>query len=300
MCHVGQSCVFEEGEEILQEMMGVQIGSKQIQRVSEYYGEQIERHIKVSHPAVITEVKVKDKQDPVYIMIDGSMVNTRDAGWKEFKLSRIFSGSQNIEIQKNRSQIMNSVYVSHLGDSGAFYNKLERYLIPYERKVILADGAKWIWNWAEDNYPGAIQILDLYHAMEKLGRFSVNQFLKIEKRQQWMEKQKNSLLENEVHQVIEELKSIKTNRKEAKATKEDVIRYFLEHEDRMQYKTYRQNGLLVGSGPIESAHRNVIQQRLKLSGQRWSIKGAQQIANLRVMKKSNNWECVLKLIKKAA
>lgn len=68
----------------------------------------------------------------------------------------------------------------------------------------------------------------------------------------------------------------------------------------MQYKTYRQNGLLVGSGPIESAHRNVIQQRLKLSGQRWSIKGAQQIDNLRVMKKSNNWECVLRLIKKAA
>lgn len=213
MCHVGQSCVFEEGEEILQEMMGIEIGSKQIQRVSEYYGEQIERHIKVSHPAVIPEAKVKDKQDPVYLMIDGSMVNTRDEGWKEFKLSRIFSGSQDIEIQKDRSQIMNSVYVSHLGDCGVFFNKLERYLIPYERKVILADGAKWIWNLAEDNYPGAIQILDLYHAMEKLGRFSVNQFLKNEKRQQWMQKQKTSLLENEVHQVIEELKSIKTNRK---------------------------------------------------------------------------------------
>lgn len=43
---------------------------------------------------------------------------------------------------------------------------------------------------------------------------------------------------------------------------------------------------LIGSGAIEAAHRNVIQKRLKLSGQRWTIKGAQQITNLRTYKKS--------------
>ncbi len=52
---------------------------------------------------------------------------------------------------------------------------------------------------------------------------------------------------------------------EAKAI---LIRYFTEHAERMMYKTYRDNGLLIGSGPIEAAHRNVLQQRMKLSGQK--------------------------------
>ena len=64
--------------------------------------------------------------------------------------------------------------------------------------------------------------------------------------------------------------------------------------------TYRANGLLIGSGAIESAHRNVLQQRLKLSGQRWSIEGAQNIANLRAYNKGNQWGKVIDLIKNAA
>ncbi len=68
----------------------------------------------------------------------------------------------------------------------------------------------------------------------------------------------------------------------------------------MLYKTYKDKGLLIGSGPIEAAHRNVIQQRLKLSGQKWSIKGAQAIANLRCYQKSCAWNIIDDLIKLAA
>ncbi|MFO8143134.1 MAG: ISLre2 family transposase, partial [Dehalococcoidales bacterium] len=59
-------------------------------------------------------------------------------------------------------------------------------------------------------------------------------------------------------------------------------------------------GLLIGSGAIESAQRNVVQKRMKQSGQRWTIKGAQQIVNLRVYHQSNKWEYVTEIIKKAA
>ncbi len=68
----------------------------------------------------------------------------------------------------------------------------------------------------------------------------------------------------------------------------------------MSYKTYKNKGLLIGSGPIEAAHRNVIQQRLKLSGQKWSIKGANAVANLRCYNKSNSWELIDQIIKLAA
>ena len=59
---------------------------------------------------------------------------------------------------------------------------------------------------------------------------------------------------------------------------------------------FKDKGLLIGSGAIEAAHRNVIQKRLKLSGQRWTVKGAQQVANLRVCEKSNDWDKVVSLI----
>jgi hypothetical protein len=68
----------------------------------------------------------------------------------------------------------------------------------------------------------------------------------------------------------------------------------------MNYKTYKQMGLLIGSGPIEAAHRNVIQQRMKRSGQRWTKEGLQQIANLRVASKSNQWDSVVNMMKMAA
>lgn len=300
MSLVGQGYVFEEGEEILNQTMGIEINARQIQRVSEYYGHRIEDQIAEYDPVVLPQIQVRDQTDPVYVMADGSMVYTREQGWMEMKLARIYSGSECIDIQKDRSEIVNSVYVTHLGGKNEFFNKLERYLIHYPHKVIVADGARWIWNWAEDNYPGATQILDFYHAIEKLARFSLSQFPIEEHRRIWMETQKKKLLENKVDEVILELKKYRPKKTEIKQALQEVIRYYEEHEDRMQYKSYLDKGLSIGSGPIESAHRNVVQQRLKLSGQRWSIKGAQSIANLRAMKKSNNWQCILSLIKKAA
>ena len=64
----------------------------------------------------------------------------------------------------------------------------------------------------------------------------------------------------------------------------------------LSYTQYAKQGLLIGSGAIEAAHREILQKRLKLSGQRWTIKGAQQIANLRTYKKSNSWNEVKNLI----
>ncbi|MEM6815580.1 MAG: hypothetical protein AAF600_14535 [Bacteroidota bacterium] len=64
----------------------------------------------------------------------------------------------------------------------------------------------------------------------------------------------------------------------------------------MQYRDYLEKGWLIGSGPIASAHRTLIQQRLKLSGQRWTLLGAQQIINLRVAEKSGNRNLVKNLI----
>ena len=64
----------------------------------------------------------------------------------------------------------------------------------------------------------------------------------------------------------------------------------------MLYRTYKERGLLIGSGPIEAAHRSVIQQRMKLSGQKWNVKGANAIANLRCYRHSGDWHIIENIV----
>jgi hypothetical protein len=245
-------------------------------------------------------LQLKAPQEPVYMMLDGSMVFTREEGWKEIKVGRIFNQSSCTPIQEHRNQIMQSLYMCHLGDHKAFLDKWESYTEAYPNRICIADGAKWIWNWVEDAYPQAVQILDFFHAVEKVGAYATIQYPDIVERSKWMECQKQRLRNNEAAQIIAELKSSISSNKEVEKARTDLIRYYENNLSRMQYKTCLEKGYLIGSGAIEAAHRNVIQQRLKLSGQRWSIKGAQQIANLRACKKSNRWNTVVDLINSAA
>jgi len=135
---------------------------------------------------------------------------------------------------------------------------------------------------------------------EKLVIFARHQFKEEHVRLEWVKEQSEKLLNNQLEEVIQSLKSCKARSSEAKLAKQKTIDYYLEHDDRMQYKTYRDKGLMIGSGPIEAAHRSVIQQRLKLSGQKWSIKGAQAIANLRCYKNSEAWPMIRKILVAAA
>ncbi len=108
---------------------------------------------------------------------------------------------QLVEIQKDRNYIYKSVYVSHLGKANDFFEMFERHLTSikgHSTKIILGDGATWIWRWAEDNFPGAIKILDFHHALSKLGIFAMDQILDLDEREKWMEEQKQKLLNNEV------------------------------------------------------------------------------------------------------
>ena len=301
ICLVGQDQVFEEGEHLLKALLGVDISAKQIQRVSEHYGSEIElqQAAYVEGSIEVPVLAVKQKEEPVYMMFDGGMVFTRQ-GWKEMKVGRIFKSSSCVAIQPNRNEILRSMYVCHFGGHKEFLAKWEAYTAPYKHKIFIADGATWIWNWVTDCYPEAVQILDFFHAVEKIGTYAALQYSDAKIRSEWLEAQKVRLPNNEVDKIIEELKTTIARTAESDKARTEAIGYYENNSTRMQYKTYLEKGYIIGSGAIESAHRNVIQQRLKLSGQRWSIPGAQQIANLRAFSKSNQWGLVIDLIKKAA
>lgn len=197
-CLVAHNQFFEDSEELLKSTMGVDLSAKQIQRVSQRYGEAIEETQQIEK-----ESAFKKPKDPklAYLMFDGSMVYTREEAWKEIKVGRIFHADEVVKIQKNRSHIIDSLYVCHVGDHIGFFNKLEHYIEPYNHLVCVADGAKWIWNFISDKYPGTIQILDFYHAMEKLEACAKLQYDDPEK-QIWVAIQKQLLLSDQVTNVI--------------------------------------------------------------------------------------------------
>lgn len=107
--------------------------------------------------------------------------------------------------------------------------------------------------------------------------------------------QKELLLKSQVLEVIKNIKVLaKGNNEEA----EKLIAYYQANADRMDYQQYKQMGCgIIGSGAIESAHRTVIQKRMKLSGQRWSKQGAQNMLNLRVMNKNQQWSKIIEMSK---
>ena len=122
-----------------------------------------------------------------------------------------------------------------------------------------------MWDWVEDFYWDSVQILDFYHAIEKLSAYAILAYPDANQRHQWLEEQKQRLKNDEIEKIIEDLKNIIVETIQQKNALQSVIRYYENNIERMKYGTFIKKGYLIGSGSIESAHRNVIQQRLKLS-----------------------------------
>jgi hypothetical protein len=302
MCFLGQQLVFEDASEMLSIMRGTEINPKQIERVCHHYGgvleEEIQSEIKEGKSK---EYNQQEKDQVHYVMTDGAMFLTREESWKEVKMARIFRKDDNVQTSSNRKTITKSSYVAHLGNNKGFFPKLECHIDQLRSMVFIGDGAKWIWSWVGDFYPDAVQILDYYHAAEHLHEFARDYFKDVGQREVWVNEQKEMLNGDKVELVIKNIqgleiaKNIKTEKK-----RNSLIGYFQNNKHRMKYKTFMGKGFLIGSGAIESAHRHVLQQRLKLSGQRWTKPGLQQIANLRVVYKSNEWHKIKIIAEKAA
>jgi len=295
MVFAGQSSCYEKTHEVLKKYLSVEVSAAQVYRVTDTYGKQIGKEMDNSE-CVLTPVC---KDDTLYVEADGSMVFTREEGWKEIKAGRIFKASDSIRVDGKPGCISHSQYVAYLGDHKTFTNQLEDLLESYNvknsRLVFISDGAPWIKNWIEDAFPNAVSILDFYHASEHLYDF-VEQFFKDkETGKKWATVQKELLLKSKVVKVINNIKLIAGNGNQA-ANK--LIDYYKGNIHRMNYKSYKQIGCgIIGSGAIESTHRTLIQERMKLSGQRWSKKGAQNMLNLRVTNMNGQWNKVIKLVK---
>ena len=152
--------------------------------------------------------------------------------------------------------------------------------------TVLGDGAAWIWGIATDKFPGATQIVDLYHAREHLHALTRSlEFMLLDRKDEWLAARLDDLDYGDIDGIeaaVREypLEGVKKNETEKE------LGYFLNNAPRMRYHWFRSRGLFVGSGVVESGCKAVIGQRLKLSGMRWTVAGAGAITTLRCQQAS--------------
>jgi len=162
--------------------------------------------------------------------------------------------------------------------------------------VVVMDGALHLWSLVELVLKGIeyTGILDIIHVVEYLWK-AVNAMNgeKNSDNKQWVYKHLVYILEGRVGWVIVILKKILDTGKLSKSRKEaisDVIRYFENHREWMQYDKYLQSGYPVGSGVVESTCGHTVKDRMEGTGRRWSIEGAESTLLLRSVYTSNDWD----------
>ena len=158
--------------------------------------------------------------------------------------------------------------------------------------TILGDGAPWICGIATSKFPEATQIVDLFHAREHLHDLArMLEFMLLDHKDEWLAARLEDLDYGYIDGIV-----AATRQYPLAGTKKDEIDtalgYFENNAPRMRYHWFRQCGLFVGSGVVESSCKTVIGSRLKQSGMHWTLPGADAIIALRRREASSHWEAV--------
>jgi len=151
------------------------------------------------------------------------------------------------------------------------------------QKVVISDGAEWIRNIVEAHFPGAIHIVDLYHARQHL--WEVVRLLCPNdpgSQKAWMKVHQKRLLDKgKIEKLVAALRALQHPDPKVLEKLRIEADYFEKNAERMRYPKFRKLHLFVGSGVIEAGCRTVIASRLKQSGMFWTVRGANAIIALR-------------------
>jgi hypothetical protein len=140
-------------------------------------------------------------------------------------------------------------------------------------------------------FPQRCEILDFWHAIEYAWDFARAHFGEGSKRGiQWVHRLAKDLKAGKVDKVITRLQTLSPANPQSKKALDDLIRYYTNNRTRMRYDEYLRLGYGIGSGAVESAHKQVVHARLRQAGMRWSETGAQRLLALRVLLLNGEWE----------
>jgi len=310
MGQVGSKEAFEQGRRDLERLAGIRVKTKEVERVAESLGQQIEVVATQERQAVLAGKLLAFPSVPkLYIAIDatgvpvvpreargrvgkqGGQAKTRDV-----KLGCVFTQTGLDERKRPVRDENSTTYVGAIETAEPFgwriyAEALRRGLARAERVMALGDGAPWIWGIVEEHFPGAIQIVDLYHAREHLANLGkVLYGTATARTKQWIAAREKELDAGNVRAVVAALKRVTPGDGNLQKAIQNEIGYFRTNAQRMRYADFRRQGLFVGSGVVEAGCRNVIGLRLKQSGMHWTVRGANTIIALRCAELSGRWE----------
>jgi len=230
------------------------------------------------------------------VQTDGSMLSMRELDqWKEVKLGVIYSEDHHVPGSRDRRGIITEArYVTSMLGIDDFRLELDAALtteraLEAKRIAWIGDGAPWNWTLCNELCPNAIQVLDFMHMAQHAadcGKAVLGE------QSPWLGIWTNSIVRRVETGAIDHLLADLTDIRDSlqpDATKavDNLIRYYQTNAARMNYPLYRTLGLPIGSGAVESAPRHVLQNRMKLAGQHWSLHNAHRMAMLRSAYKTN-------------
>ena len=314
---VGSEMPFATGCEPIKLLAGLDIPAKAIERAAEAVGAQIAQRNNqeiARAKQLILPVVLKQSIPKMYVLMDGVQVPVvrketvgrtgrtegQPARTRECKLGCVFTQTT---VDKDGWPIRDpdsTTYTGAIETAAEFGFRL--YTEAWRRgwewanvKIVIADGAIWIWNLADLHFPGAIQIVDLYHAREHLWKIAAwlhpNDAAA---KKIWALPLKELLDHGKIEPLVARLRGIAAEHAvTAPGLKEEILteaEYFETNASRMRYPEFRAQGLFVGSGVIEAGCKTVIGSRLKQSGMFWTVRGANDVIALRCCRLNGRFE----------
>ena len=311
---VGQDASFDHGRKQLRLLAGLEVTTKAVERVAEAIGadiaqqqqQEIDRAIQLDLPVIVGE------PIPIlYIQMDGTgvpVVKKETTGrqgkldgfpahTREVKLGCVFTQTKWDKEGFAIRDLDSTTYTGAIENAEQFGKRLyleawKRGWSRAEKKVVIGDGAQWIWNQAQEHFPGAIEIVDLFHARQHL--WDLARLLHptdLKRRNAWIGlHQKRWLDKGKIDKLVASLRSIASPDPEMAKKIRIEADYFATNAARMNYSSFRKQHLFVASGVIEAGCKTVIGQRLKQSGMFWTVTGANSILALRCHRLNGRFE----------
>lgn len=308
---VGALVSFQEGSELLKELAGVEVEAKQVERTAEGLGREIAQEEQQRVEA--------DGREPLpstlYLGIDGTGVPMRSSelkgrqgkqpdGWaktREVKLCTIWSAeARDAEGQAVRDEgsVTYSAAIETAASADAdpqgseFAQRVWREaqrrrfeLAPH--RVILGDGAPWIWNLAQELFPGATEIVDRFHVKQHLSEVAKALYpTDLRRAHRWAEQQHQKLDAGQLPGIRQALLRHAAGSDEARKCAEYIER----NQQRLRYPEFRAQGLCTSSGVVEAGCKLTVGTRLKRAGMHWTLRGANAIIALRCSRLSRRFE----------
>ncbi len=310
---VGQDAPFDHGREQMKVLAGLEVTTKAVERTAEAIGadiavreqKEIQRAMQLDLPLVVGQ-----SVPFLYVQLDGTAVPVvkketegrpgktegEPAHTREVKLGCVFTQTK---WDKEGYPIRDSDSTTYVGaietaeefGKRIYWEAWNRGWSRAEKKVVMGDGAEWIWNIADQHFPGAVQIVDLYHARQHLWELARKLFPNQEAEQRrWMMIHQDRLDQGKIEDLVQSLRSMDSSSLELAEKIRKEAAYFEKNAKRMRYPEFRRQHLFVGSGVIEAGCKTVIGGRCKQSGMFWTVRGANAILALRCRQFNGRFE----------